>query len=157
AKIWADVLGVPSVSPTDDFFELGGHSLLAITLLSHIHDRFGQSLPIGTLFERPNVRGLSALLVAELASAPKSTLHLLAAGGNKPPLFFMHGVDGSIWDSMRLTKYMGQRRPIYGLQTIVADGSSTVTVESMATQCVAEIREKFPTGPYHIGGFCAAA
>src|SRR5262249_2797594 len=70
ARIWSVVLGVASVGPTDDFFDLGGHSLLAITLFSRIHERFGRSLPIGTLFERPTIRALAALLPARATSAP---------------------------------------------------------------------------------------
>jgi thioesterase domain-containing protein len=157
AQIWSEVLGVPSVSATDDFFDLGGHSLLAITLFSRIYDRFGQSLAIGTLFERPTVRGLAALLPAPAAHGPNSTLHLLQGSGSRPPILLMHGIDGSLWDSMRLAKHLGNQRPVYGLQTIITDESSDLTVEAMAARCVAEIREKVPKGPYHIGGFCAAA
>jgi amino acid adenylation domain-containing protein len=158
-RIWSEMLGVPSVGPTDDFFDLGGHSLLAITLFSRIHDQFGRALPIGTLFERPTIRELAALLPgkARVASTPNSTLHLLSGGSDQPPIVLMHGVDGSLWDSMRLAKFMGKQRPVYGLQTLASDESAEVTVETMAAQCVRQIRELAPTGPYHLGGFCAAA
>ena len=62
----------------------------------------------------------------------------------------------ALWDSMRLAQHLGDR-PVYGLQTIATEESVDVSVEAMAARCVREIREKVPNGPYHLGGFCAAA
>jgi amino acid adenylation domain-containing protein len=157
AKIWREVLGVASVRATDNFFDLGGHSLLAIALFGRIKDQFGRSLPLGMLFERPTVRELAALLPRTPARGVDSTLHLLAATGDKPPLLLMHGVDGTLWNSMRIAKYLGSARPVYGLQTHITDDDAKLTVEAMAAHCVRQIREKVPAGPYHLGGFCAAA
>jgi acyl carrier protein len=50
ARIWMEVLSVPSVGRTEDFFDLGGHSLLAMQLLSRIRETFAMELTIVDLF-----------------------------------------------------------------------------------------------------------
>jgi amino acid adenylation domain-containing protein len=62
AVVWREVLGVSTVSVTDNFFESGGDSLRAVRLFAAIERRFGCRLPLATLFRAPTIRELAPLL-----------------------------------------------------------------------------------------------
>jgi len=63
-KLWAEVLGVESVSASDDFFDHGGHSLLAVKLVSRMRKEFSIKIPISTLFEQRTIGRLMQILGA---------------------------------------------------------------------------------------------
>ncbi|POA43474.1 non-ribosomal peptide synthetase [Pseudomonas sp. MPR-ANC1] len=66
AQIWAEVLQVSRIGLDDHFFELGGHSLLAAQVIARIKTQLGVVLPLRSLFEKPVLADLAAVL-AQLA------------------------------------------------------------------------------------------
>ena len=61
--IWARVLNVSSVSPSDNFFDLGGHSLLAIEVHRLIKAELGVTgLSIADIFRQPTLGGLHGVI-----------------------------------------------------------------------------------------------
>ena len=73
AAVWAEVLGIETLSVFDDFFELGGHSLLAMQVVAQVCARLSVDVPLYSLFWYPTIASFSAHL--SLAPAEK-----LAAG-----------------------------------------------------------------------------
>lgn len=55
AFLWAELLGVQRVGRNDHFCNLGGHSLLAIRLVSRIKRDLDAELPLGDVFETPDL------------------------------------------------------------------------------------------------------
>jgi amino acid adenylation domain-containing protein len=153
--IWQRLLGVQNISIQDNFFELGGHSLIAVRLFAEIEQIWGQNLPLATLFQQQTIEELAGVLRQEEWSAPWSSLVLIQAGAEKPPLFCIHPVGGNILEYYTLANYLGQDRPIYGLQSQGLDGKQQPfgSIEDMAKHYIQEIQTVQPHGPYFLTGY----
>ncbi|SFL87825.1 amino acid adenylation domain-containing protein, partial [Rugamonas rubra] len=68
ARIWAELLRLPSVGRQDNFFELGGHSLLAVQMLSRLRQRLGVEVALQALFDQPVLRDFAAVAARATAS-----------------------------------------------------------------------------------------
>ncbi len=62
AKIWAEVLDLPTVGVHNTFFDLGGHSLIATEIVSRMRVEFEVELTVRTLFDTPTVAGLARII-----------------------------------------------------------------------------------------------
>jgi amino acid adenylation domain-containing protein len=60
ARIWCDVLELPSVGIHDNFFELGGHSLRMTQVISRIRQVFQVEVPFVQVFQSPTIAKLAA-------------------------------------------------------------------------------------------------
>ncbi|HJX28230.1 MAG TPA: amino acid adenylation domain-containing protein, partial [Thermoanaerobaculia bacterium] len=155
AVLWAELLGLERIGVTDDFFALGGHSLLAVRLMASIEQTFGVKLPLSTLFEAPTVRHL----VAAVQGDPvwRSALVRLRPGGSRRPLFLVHPVGGDVFPYVDLARKLSAERPIYGLQAVLEGGDQPPTMEALAAQYLASVREVQPEGPWLLAGWSSGA
>jgi len=66
AHIWSELLDGVAITRNDSFFSIGGHSLLGVRLVARIRTRFGVTLDLRQVFEKPNL--------GEMASAVDSLI-----------------------------------------------------------------------------------
>ncbi len=156
AALWESVLGVRPIGRDDRFFDLGGHSLMAVRLLAQVEKRFGRTLPVAAVFQRPTVGEMAELLRDRKRLEPGSSVVEIQPKGTRPPLFLVHGVGGGMfWGYTNLARSLGTNQPLYALKSRAMDGEKEfASVEEMAAQYVADVRGVQPEGPYHLGGYC---
>ncbi len=80
AALWSELLGGGNIRPDDGFFNVGGHSLLGVRLVARIRERFGVTLQLRMIFERPGLRAM-ARTIDDLR---KSAGDAPASGGDGP-------------------------------------------------------------------------
>ena len=155
AEIWAELLGIEQVGRRDNFFELGGHSLLAIGLMHRIHRRFGQELPLASLFEEATIEHLAERLSQPPATFAPASLVKMQPAGARQPFFCVHPGGGSVLCYAQLAGLLGAEQPFYALQARGLDGKHPPddSIEAMAAFYLTLVREVQPEGPYCLGGF----
>jgi amino acid adenylation domain-containing protein len=156
AGIWAELLGVERVGASSNFFDLGGHSLLAVRVMGRIEHVFGVTVPISALFEAPTVEQLAGMIQERRVprSAPLVRLH---SGGAGRPLFLAPPVGGNVFSYVSLAKKLGAKRPVYGLQAIGEGIGPPPSMEDLAAQYLATVREVQAEGPWLLGAWSAGA
>jgi amino acid adenylation domain-containing protein len=155
-EIWQSVLGIRTISVTDNFFDLGGHSLLVVRMMGLIERACGVRLPLATLFAGATVELLAkALLDAEPEKANSPVVAVQSEGSN-PPFFFFHGdwTSGGLY-CQKLAKSLGKEQPFFAIGPHGLAGERIpLTIEEMAADRLRTLLEIRPSGPYLIGGFC---
>jgi aspartate racemase len=154
AKIWEQVLAITPIGIHSNFFELGGHSLLAIRLLNRVEKEFGRKLMITALLQAPTIETLIAVVLDE-SSALWSAIVAMQPEGKRPPLYFVHGLGGTVMRFHDISKQMAPDQPFYGIQAQGLDGKRPVLdrVEDMAELYLKDLYEAQPEGPYYLGGY----
>ncbi|MCB9528213.1 MAG: amino acid adenylation domain-containing protein [Myxococcales bacterium] len=152
--IWRRVLGSEAIDIFDNFFELGGHSLLAVRLMAQIGEAYDTALPLQALFRYPTVAELAAHVDERTPERAWSTLVALQPRGERAPLFCVPGDGGNVFYFHPLARALGPDRPVYGLESLGLDGKAAPhpTVEAAAAWHIAQIKARWPRGPYHLAG-----
>jgi amino acid adenylation domain-containing protein len=156
ARLWEDVLNVPSIGTTDNFFERGGHSLLAVRMMAQLSRQIGRELPLALILQKQTVQALAAFLRQEIEPQDTSPLIAIQPHGRKPPFFCVHPAGGGIICYSALSRHLGVEQPFYGIQTPGMDGTAQpplTQIESMAARYVEELRAVQSEGPYMLGGW----
>lgn len=139
---------------------LGGDSLALAELQTRLRDTCGATLP--GLVEDSTVAGIAAAIRRSRATAPATrampVLLPLRESGNATPLFLVHGRHGPAMVSPKFLSLLGDDQPVWAFQARGLDGlrEPQDSVEAMARDYLAEMRERQGTGPYFLGAVCAA-
>ena len=89
-----------------------------------------------------------------LPAEPRSLVEI-ARGGDRPPLFCVHGAGGNVLNFRDLSWGLHHDQPFFALQARGVDGKSSphTSIEEMARAYIAEIRAFRPHGPYLLAGY----
>ena len=166
ADVWRHVFGNQEIGVNDNFFELGGHSLLGIQMMSRVRERFNVNLPLRILFEAPTIAALAQMLPENGAAAnveptervyPSALVPIQPAGTHKPVFFLMaSGEESQMLSYANLFRPLGLDQPTLGiLPPRRGQDGEPLDVAGMAAECVAQIRQFLPKGPYYLVGYCA--
>lgn len=162
AGIFQDLLKQTRIGRGDDFFLLGGDSLSVVELQTRLRDACGLDLP--NYYDDATVAGIALAIRANRASASSTTRSLpvlfpLRETGGKPPLFLIHGRLGQASVSPDFLHLLGDDQPVWAFQARGLDGLQQphTTIEAMAADYAAEMRQLRPVGPYFIGALCVSA
>ncbi|WP_145530243.1 non-ribosomal peptide synthetase [Yersinia alsatica] len=159
AGLFANLLGVESVSADDDFFALGGHSLLAMRLAADLRRELQQPVAVGQVMVASTVATLAAALSLPPSEQPavkagfSEILPLRSGKGN--PLFCLHPASGFAWQFSLLPRYLPGSWPVLGIQSPRPHGA-IATCQDMDSLCdhhLATLRQVQPQGPYHLMGY----
>jgi thioesterase domain-containing protein len=154
--IWRRLPGFESIGVNDSFFDFGGHSVLAARLMKDVQARFGMAPPLSALFQSPTVKDLARMISSTRDPEAWSPLVTIRAGGSRPPLFCVHGINGNVLNFEPLARHLPREQPVYALEPRGLNGGTPHrSIEEMARCYIAAIREVQPVGPYVVVGFSA--
>ena len=158
AQFWMEALGLQKVGVLDNFFELGGHSLIAVQIMTRMETMTGKKYPIALLFKYPTIAQMAQYLEQEKKESAATIFKSLVPikpGGNRMPVYIVHGVGLNVLNFHLLAEYMDPEQPVYGLQARGLDGEEAPldNMEEIARHYVKEILESDPRGPYAITGY----
>lgn len=154
AAIWQNVLGVERVGLDDSFFDLGGHSLSAVEVVRRAQAELSMPVALPMLFNYPTVRGFAEAIENNAGVGDEPIVVPLQTEGTSPPLYCVVGVH-IYYD---LAQALSPTVPVYGVilpyeeQFFEMGPDATPSVEHMASEYVAAIKENTPEGPYCLAG-----
>ncbi|WP_245128078.1 non-ribosomal peptide synthetase [Mucilaginibacter straminoryzae] len=153
--IWAEALDTTDFTIDDDFLDVGGHSLIALYIMNEIEKLLGKTVPISALYEYPTIRKLAAVLDNGISDSLAASLVKLKSGGDKHPLYLIHGNGLNLLNFNALVQYLPDDQPVYGFQAIGLNASDAEigTMEQVAARYVKELLHQNPDGPYLLAGY----
>jgi len=138
----------------DNFIDLGIDSLVALTIIVGIEEHLGKRLPLVALVQYPTVKLLAQYIDSE-SSLSYNSLISLKSGGDKIPLYMVHGIGLNLFNFNSIIGHMDADQPVYGLRAAGLDGNEAplASIETVAACYNQEILNHDPIGPYAIAGY----
>ena len=126
------------------------------TDISDIRNALLQKLLQGELPQAKQAEGAVQRVNTQSQKGPVAARPVLLQTGSRAPFFFLHGDwSGHTSFCFKLAHGLGPDQPFYILEPYSFESHQVLpSVETMATEQLALIREIQPEGPYLLGGFC---
>jgi amino acid adenylation domain-containing protein len=151
--IWEALLATRPIGVNHNFFDLGGHSMLLARFLFRVERTFGQSLSMATVFQKPTIAQLAALLRDEKAMSQPCRVFPIQPEGTRPPLICL----GAGPYFLPLARRLGSDQPLLGVDLTQLETDRLpvpVRLEDIGAHVAGAIRRFQPHGPYYLGGWC---
>lgn len=152
---------------------LGLDSLMVVELKNNLEQRLDLTLPMAKFLEGPSVTGLAEAAAevmgggtarkpgedfgesATVASVQWNPLVLLQREGTRPALFCVHPIGGDVLCYVELARQLSGNRPVYALRGRGIEGTLQPhsSVDELAGDFLAGIRQVQPEGPYYLAGW----
>jgi amino acid adenylation domain-containing protein len=157
--IWQNLLGIDGVGIGENFFEIGGHSLLAVQLISQINEKFGQHLPLASLFEYGTIKQIAKVIREKKVVKQSSPLVSIQPKGSGTRMFFVHPAGGNVLCYYELAQSIGTGFPFYGLQAMSSSNGDdhSVSITNMARLYLDAVLEIPKDQPQVFGGWSMGA
>ncbi len=158
AALFAEILGVPGAGRGDNFFDLGGDSLSLVRLHRGLSNLSDTPPALSALFEEPTVQAIADLLETG-DPTDKSAMIALNAARDGAPLFCVCGIHmyaelaRALPDNPVYGVYVPEERKLLeAAESPNETPEGLPTVEELAAAYKVAIRERQPSGPYHVAG-----
>ena len=158
-RVWRRLLNTPDLSIDDDFFDSGGDSLLATEFMIELRHLTGKEIPDALLFEVSTIRMLVDRIEGGQELQSNGVIRISGEPYAETPLLFFHGDwDGGGFYVPRLARKLEPELPLIAIEPHGArDERIPDSIEAMAADRLAAVKEVQPRGPYRLGGFCIGA
>ena len=156
-EIWCRLLRFNQIGIRESFFDLGGDSLLAVQLMLEIERALGVQLSAAALFPEGTIETLAEAIENQKPLGTLSPLVALRPGGDRLPLFFLHGIAGEVLYCEPIIRHLPPEQPVYGLQAagLNLPGERPLRIEAIASRYVEAVQQLIPDGPYYLVGYSA--
>jgi amino acid adenylation domain-containing protein len=153
--IWQSILNRGTIGLDQDFFSLGGDSLTAVGIMTEIDKQLGRNLPISVMFEHGTLRRLARLLESPHEDEKWNPLVVVKKGGDKVPLFIIHGAGLNVLLFNTLARHLDASQPVYGIQAgqLLRQGAALKSLAEIVEAYAGEITSVNDRGPYAMAGF----
>lgn len=173
-QVWAEMLGISPIRPTDRFSDLGGTSLLAEAMIARLSAGLGCALSVRIFADDPTAHqvaqrlaeadhrdlraGSTSVTIRDASPAAPASPASANAGHDvaqrAPRLFCVAGAGATAYCFVPLSSVLPAELAVHGFQPagLMARQLPDWTVASAARRHVAALRKIQPHGPYHLAG-----
>lgn len=153
-KLWQEVLKTADIGIHDNVFDLGADSLQLMGILAAVDHAFGSKYRPEVFYTHNTIHELSRLVEGEYQPMSRTSIISIRPEGRRPPLFFLHLIQGNALYCRKVLPHIDAEQPVYGIHAPL-DGDLPrrfSTIEDMARCYVEQINEQFPAGPVYLAG-----